>query len=719
MKKTSIISVFLFFMAIVANGQCQISFDQSTNTFTLKNSLFQRKLLIDKDNHSFYTTSFLDLVNRVDYSRPRAREFGFCINNKQVYGGLDGKIFDYQSHEIASAENGSKTLKVLLTGTPASIAEGVEVTLYYEIYSDLPMVRKWMSVKNNTSNDLKITNPEWEITNLEIAPPSFVGAICTFADIYAQYGQTDFKPPYIGRTDDPAILVYDDIKSRGVIIGNEAPSILKRTSVFADTSRVSIGMGFTGESFPFEMTLKKAASFTSPKGFTILYKGDTWQNAFEGPLATFTRKYMGVKLFKREQSPILMYNTWNPFHTKINDKLIREIADVTSRAGVEYLIMDDGWNNNYGDWDVDKVKFPNGLKPVCDYIISKGMKPGFWISIATADDTSRIAKAHPEWFVRDKNGQIANLHGAYLKGNHTMNLTTLYFDYIKEKICYYVETCRMGYLKLDLAAVYSSYKLNYDEIGDYSTTNGTQKSKNESIYLLYSRIYQLMDELKAKFPDLYIDCTFELYGKIYGIDYSLIQHADGDWLSNIEKPVPDGNMYMRKLCYERARVVPASTLLIGNLRVGEQRSEQNFLSLLSATPIMLGDPRKMSEEQIVWFKYWSDWARKMEKKYNYTKFYQTSDVFTAPQKSGWDGCARINTEKGGGILCFYRNNSPESKRTFPIIWVEENQTYSIFSPALKKVIGTFTGKQLKNEGLTVEIKDINTAEVFGIERIKD
>ncbi|MFZ4544287.1 MAG: alpha-galactosidase, partial [Saprospiraceae bacterium] len=79
--------------------------------------------------------------------------------------------------------------------------------------------------------------------------------------------------------------------------------------------------------------------------------------------------------------------------------------------------------------------------------------------------------------------------------------------------------------------------------------------------------------------------------------------------------------------------------------------------------------------------------------------------------------ARINTEKGGGILCFYRNNSLETKRTFPIIWVDENQTYSIFSPALKKVIGTYTGKQLKENGLTIEIKQINTAEVLGIERV--
>lgn len=424
MKKKFLLTLLLFLPGIFLFAQCEILFNKEAGLFTLRNSLIERKILIDIKNHSFYTVSFKDLVNKVEYCRNRSREFGFNVNNKPVTGGLDGKMMDYQSYEILSAENGSQTLQVKLSGTPKTAAVGIEVTLYYEIYPDLAMVRKWMSIKNNTSAEVSITNPEWEITNLEIAPPGFVGAICTFADVYGQYGQTDFKPPYIGRTDDPAILIYDNIKKQGAIVGNEAPSILKRTSIY----------------------------------------------------------------------------------------------------------------------------------------------------------------------------------------------------------------------------------------------------------------------------------------------------ADGDWLSNILEPVPDGNLYMRKLCFERARVVPASSLLIGNLSMDANRSEQNFLSLLSATPMMLGDPRKMTEEKIAWFKQWSGWAKEMERKYNYTRYYQTSDIFSAPQKHGWDGCARINTEKGGGILCFYRNSSPESKRTFPIIWVEDNLTYSIFSPALKKVIGTFTGKELKNNGLTVEIKEQNSAEIFGIEK---
>jgi alpha-galactosidase len=718
MTKTILILAFLLFYGLKVTGQCEIIFDKQNDIFILKNNLFERKILIDKSNHAFYTTNFKDLTNGIDYCRKRSREFGFCLNGTTVFGGLDGRMVDYKSYEVKTAGNGSKTLQVDLSGRGKSIVEGIDFTVFYEIYPDLPMVRKWVSIKNNTSKDITLTNPEWEIVNLEICSPGWVPQICTYADVYGQYGQNVYKAPYTGRTDDPAILVYDYSNDYGAVIGNEAPGILKRTSVFDDSTRISIGLGFSGESFSFEATLKNGESFVTPKGFIILYHGSIWQNAFEGHLADFTRKYMGVRLFQREQSPVFMYNTWIPFRTKINDKLIREIADVASRAGVEYLVIDDGWQTNYGDWDVNKEKFPNGLKPVCDYIISKGMKPGFWISISTANDTSRVAKEHPDWFVKDKYGNIANLHGDYLKGQHTMNLSTPYYDYIKDKISYYVETCHLGYVKLDLAAVYSAYKLNYEEVGDYTTANRNHKSKNESIYLLYSRIYQLIDELKAKFPGLYIDCTYELYGKVFGVDYSLIQHADGDWLSNIMEEVPEGSLYMRQLCFERARVIPPSTMLIGNLKMEEARSDLNFQSLLSATPMMLGDPRKLTEERIKWFKEWSDWAREMEKKYNYTRFYQTSDIFVKPELHGWDGCARINTEKGGGILCFYRNESSEKSRIFPIIWVDENSEYKISSATSKKTVGIFSGKTLKYEGLKVEIPGRNSSEIMEIEKVR-
>jgi len=62
------------------------------------------------------------------------------------------------------------------------------------------------------------------------------------------------------------------------------------------------------------------------------------------------------------------------------------ICDRLEGEGIKYLVMDAGWfieGDGYwwevtGSWDYGPSRFPNGLKPMADYIRSKGMIPGIW-----------------------------------------------------------------------------------------------------------------------------------------------------------------------------------------------------------------------------------------------------------------------------------------------------------------------------------------------------
>ena len=74
--------------------------------------------------------------------------------------------------------------------------------------------------------------------------------------------------------------------------------------------------------------------------------------------------------------------TWgNP-----NENTIKQVCDKIAGKGIKYLVMDSGWygaDDGYwwdflGDWSINRNRFPNGLKPVADYIKSKGMIPGIW-----------------------------------------------------------------------------------------------------------------------------------------------------------------------------------------------------------------------------------------------------------------------------------------------------------------------------------------------------
>jgi alpha-galactosidase len=86
-------------------------------------------------------------------------------------------------------------------------------------------------------------------------------------------------------------------------------------------------------------------------------------------------------------TPPMGWNSWNTFQTKINERLVEDIADsmVSSGmryAGYTYIVLDDGWmtkdRDSQGHLVPDPQKFPHGIKALADYIHAKGLKFGLY-----------------------------------------------------------------------------------------------------------------------------------------------------------------------------------------------------------------------------------------------------------------------------------------------------------------------------------------------------
>ena len=90
-------------------------------------------------------------------------------------------------------------------------------------------------------------------------------------------------------------------------------------------------------------------------------------------------------------TPPMGWNSWNTFTWEINDKLIKEAADAMASelkdAGYEYIVIDDCWSEKQRDKNgrlvPDHWKFPDGIKPVADYVHSKGLKFGMYSCAGT------------------------------------------------------------------------------------------------------------------------------------------------------------------------------------------------------------------------------------------------------------------------------------------------------------------------------------------------
>jgi len=680
------------------------------DSLTIGNSAVARTFFFARDSAGFYSIAFINKKAAQNYINPQTEEFSITINDST----LDGKNCRYKTHFFHQNKDTQSLTIILETPLPK-----VYIQLVYELYENLPLVRKQLGVVNESANGIALTNLDVEKLRFQVVNKYD-------NEVYSSYGTNINRIPYKGDYNDAAILLFNLAAHQGAVFGNEAPGVLKNTEIYTQIHGcIQIGMRHITETFPFKKWLKPGETFSSPKTFIYVFNSAKWQDGFENEYKEFVRKYLGISLFARKEKPRFIYDTWRPFLDSIDEKTIENCADKLADSGADLFVIDAGWYKYSGDFIQDSSKFPAGLRSICDYIRKKGMQPGLWFAVAVVNAKSRVATQHPDWLIKDKNGLPANLHDMSIptegSGWHDalkiMSLGSPYYDYIKKLVSGYIKEFGIPYIKFDLAIVSSAYVHDPERTGDYETNEAKlYKDRASSYWVIYERMMQLMDELHQEFPQLLIDCTFEVWGRYNIVDYALIQHGDFDWLTNFEQQPPVGPISIRQMNFDRSRVIPTATLLIGDQSVNFFNYKYVYFSLASSTLVFVGDPRKLLPEQQSFYRKWNNYLKHMEEKYQYSRYFQLYDVFDRPTDNNWDGCYRINTEKQGGLMFFYRNNSNDIKRSFKIPCLDAGKRYKIYSYENNKLLGVFNGKTLMEKGITVMIPTTYTALVLTIEK---
>jgi len=669
----------------------------------LCNGVVRRIIKLPTQDGRFLTVTYKPVNGNYSSLSDTCTDFQFEVNDI-IYSG-SGR-WELVNIQVITDDNEGSGAAIKLI----SQDKKVELTLKFLMYPNSPAISKSLIVKNLTDKTVKLESVDVE----KFEVPGYYPV--TFSWIYHDYGRRRSIGSYDGGKQDALIIVHDMNREQGIVLGNEATGVMKHTSVFYEAQDICVGLTHKNSTFPFRKWIEKEESFETPQVFTMVYNHQkTPDDILSIVVPDFVRKYMGIRLSELKEKPTFVYNTWEPFYKNIDEKLVMELAKAASDAGMKEFVIDDGWQDSYGDWGIDMKKFPNGLKPVFDYIKSLGMKPGLWVSIGSASPESKVYKAHPEWFVLDKNGKPTSLHAPDDKEKYTACFGTGWYDYIKGILLKLSVDYGLEYFKLDFAVVTSAYTYDHTQSGCYSTNHPGHQDHNESLYTNYERLWKLFDELHAAKPELFIDCTFETMGGTQLIDYALLKHAEGDWLSNFEGTAGEKtDIRIRNMAWWRSPAIPATSLVIGNPQMQDKDWETHIKSIAGALPIMLGDPRKLSETDLKKYRGYADWLQKMESKYSIMSYRQDLPGFGEPMEGMWDGFQRINTEtKSGGIIGIFRHGSVETRRVVTVKYLDPEKNYEV-KTIDGKVIGTLTGKELKGKGFTVDLEGLYSGELFEI-----
>jgi len=125
--------------------------------------------------------------------------------------------------------------------------------------------------------------------------------------------------------------------------------------------------------------------------------------------------------------------------------------------------IDEGWEATLGQWEPNS-KFPLSMKEAAQHIRQAGLTPGIWTSPFVASEWADVWKEHPEWMLRDQQGNPCLFpmnDTVYCVFDITHPGTWLYFEELYRKL-----TFDWGYTyhKLDFtrAAVIYENAVHYD-----------------------------------------------------------------------------------------------------------------------------------------------------------------------------------------------------------------------------------------------------------------
>ncbi|PHN08653.1 alpha-galactosidase [Flavilitoribacter nigricans] len=269
------------------------------------------------------------------------------------------------------------------------------------------------------------------------------------------------------------------------------------------------------------------------------------------------------------RQPEFYYNTWG-MQRRLNgqgqelrgvlteQKLIEEIRRA-AELNVDIFVLDDGWEQNQGDWTPHKQRLPRGLAPIKSELDKHGIKMGLWFSPMGIDKTTARYQAHPEWVIRDSEGQPI---GA--QWDHPA------FDFVSGFYDLFIEDCKK---LIDAGARF----FKWDAINTFYSVlpdlqHGSKEYTKEEIraryeYLLPIYVTRAMQELTDYEPELIIEIDLTEARRVMN-GLAPLSQGKVFWMNNGASGYNDYSVYraksMRSIPNQYAGIIPLELFTYAN-----------------------------------------------------------------------------------------------------------------------------------------------------------
>ena len=240
--------------------------------------------------------------------------------------------------------------------------------------------------------------------------------------------------------------------------------------------------------------------------------------AIEGNEASLANSYRTFVLEsmspnKESRQPYIFYNTWNfqernqawngknYLDSMQQERILAEI-EVARRMGVDVFVIDTGWYQKTGDWQVDLKRFPDGLDSIRERLNRHGMKLGLWFSPTKAATTSIILREHVDCR-QSVNGVISEPRAVWeTEESYDMCLVSRYWEAFADELIRLNKELGVSYFKWDAI---QQYGCNDPSHGHGTEANTLQERADCYAFELGRYLTRIVDRVCHACPEAIVD----------------------------------------------------------------------------------------------------------------------------------------------------------------------------------------------------------------------
>jgi alpha-galactosidase len=226
--------------------------------------------------------------------------------------------------------------------------------------------------------------------------------------------------------------------------------------------------------------------------------------------------------FHRDRERPVLVNNWEATYFDFDENKILALADEARSAGIELLVLDDGWfgrrdndRSSLGDWIVHRAKLPRGLKSLAEGIQKRGLQFGLWFEPEMISPDSDLYRAHPDWCLHvpgrprteSRHQLVLDLTRADVRGHIVRSVSAI------------LSSVPNSYVKWDM-------NRHYTEVGSALLPPANQK---ETFHRYILGLYEILDTITKAFPQVLFESCSGGGGRF---DPGLLAYMPQTWTSD-------------------------------------------------------------------------------------------------------------------------------------------------------------------------------------------